>query len=61
MTQSQLDRLVADATGEELGEIQSRGFSLLGALDTENDFETGGSVLENTGEQQLEQHPDSFE
>ena len=60
MTQTQLDRMVADATGEELCEIQSRGFSLLGALDTENDFETGGSTLE-TREQQPEQHSDSFE
>lgn len=28
MTQQQLDRLVAHATGEDLGEIRHRGFSI---------------------------------
>ncbi len=29
MTQDQLNQLVADATGEDLAEIQHRGFSML--------------------------------
>jgi hypothetical protein len=39
MTQNQLDRLVADATGEDLREIQRLGFSLADPIDVEFDPE----------------------
>lgn len=39
MVQSQLDRLVADATGEDVYEIQRRGFSLADPLETNFDPE----------------------
>jgi hypothetical protein len=39
MTQHQLDQLVADATGEDLHEIEARGFSLADPLDQEFDPE----------------------
>ena len=39
MTQNQLDRLVAEATGENLGEIQRLGFSLADPIDVEFDPE----------------------
>lgn len=34
MTQQELDRLVADATGEEVGEIRHLGFSVADPCDT---------------------------
>ena len=39
MVQSQLDRLVADATGEDVYEIQRRGFSLADPTETNFDPE----------------------
>lgn len=39
MTQSQLDRLIANATGEDLREIQRRGFSLAHPSETNFDPE----------------------
>ena len=37
MTQNELDQLVADATGEDLDEIQHRGISLRESLDLDGD------------------------
>ncbi|HBN75517.1 MAG TPA: hypothetical protein DD473_06805 [Planctomycetaceae bacterium] len=39
MTQSQLNQLVADATGEDLREIRNRGFSLADPLEVDFDPE----------------------
>ena len=39
MVQTQLDRLVADATGEDVREIQRRGFSLADPAETNFDPE----------------------
>ncbi|MEK6248306.1 MAG: hypothetical protein N2C12_09015 [Planctomycetales bacterium] len=39
MTQNQLDQLVANATGEDLYQIEARGFSLADPLDNEFDPE----------------------
>ena len=43
MTQLQLDRAVAKATGESLGEIRHRGFSI--ADPTDVDFDPGPCIL----------------
>ncbi len=37
MTQTELNRAVAAATGESLGDIRARGFSLLGPLPPERE------------------------
>ena len=39
MTQNQIDCLVAESTGEDLGEIQRRGFNLADPIDVEFDPE----------------------
>lgn len=39
MTQLEIDSAVAERTGEELGEIQSRGFSIADPFDTDFDPE----------------------
>ena len=39
MTQNQIDCLVAEATGEDLGEIQRLGFNLADPIDVEFDPE----------------------
>ena len=39
MTQQQLDRLVADATGEDLRSIRRRGFSIANPVDVNFDPE----------------------
>ena len=39
MTQNQLNQLVADATGEDVCEIESRGFSLADPLEIDFDPE----------------------
>ena len=39
MTQNQLDHLVANVTGEDLGEIQRLGFTLADPIDVEFDPE----------------------
>lgn len=39
MTQNHLDQLVADATGEDIREIQRRGFSLADPLEADFDPE----------------------
>jgi hypothetical protein len=39
MTQNQLNRLIADATGEDIADIQQRGFSLADPLEVHFDPE----------------------
>ena len=39
MTQNQLNQLIADATGEDIGDIRQRGFSLADPLEVNFDPE----------------------
>ena len=44
MTQSELNRAVSQATGEDVNEIQQRGFSLVGTF-PDDAFDFGGTDL----------------